>query len=300
MDSASARATAPRLDRILAAIPTHRHPPRTVDQIVEALAAASAAADAAAARGAVEATLAWLELLNVLARSERGYRASNQAATYFINSLIWYAGHSQPALGDWAQRGAQIDPVPDAFLEQPVQLLRQLELRRMRLGQANRLPASPTREQDVAFVLVPGLRGGAVHYLHQFDPHSGHDQLIGGRIEPGETPEQAAYREFAEELGDAQEPPLRPGRDYRLELLLGEPVGITAVSATYGALTAYRFHIFGAHLRITALRLSPRDRWLSVGDMLASDLPSEAMHSIDRALPRGLRGVELPGVVIEP
>lgn len=298
MDSASASATAPRLDRILAAIPTHRYPPRTVDQIAETLAAAGV--DASAARAAVEAAVAWLELLNVLDRSALGYRASNQAATYFINSLIWYASTGQTALGDWTRRGAQTDPVPDAILEQPVQLLKQLEFRRLRLGRANHLFAPPTREQDVAFVLVQGLREGEVHYLHQFDPDSGHDQLIGGRIEPGETPEQAAYREFAEELGDGQEPPLAPERDYHLEPLLLEPIGITAVSATYGALTAYRFHIFGAHLRMPALQLSPRDRWISVRDMLASDAPSEAIRRLNHALPQGLRGLALTGVAIQP
>jgi 8-oxo-dGTP pyrophosphatase MutT (NUDIX family) len=296
MESESAHTAGGRLARILAAIPTHHQSPHTIDQIADAL----QYADAGQARVAVEIVVAWLRLFNLLTQSNGGYRTSNQAATYFLNSLIWYVRYELPLLGDWARLGVKGDPTPGEILDKPAYFLKLSELRRLRLAEAADLTATPSREQDVAFVLVQGTRGGDVYYLHQFDSVSAHDQLIGGRIEPGETPEQAAHREFSEELGEMQRPPLVREHAYRLQPLLGEPIVGSAMSDTYGALTSYRFYVFGVHLNVSSLRLSPNDRWISVGDMLANDVNTDVYRQIDRRLPDGLRGIALKGVSLEP
>ena len=82
------------------------------------------------------------------------------------------------------------------------------------------------REERAAGFILYRTRQGIREYLIVKNKTGGHWGFSKGRVEPGETPEQAARREVAEEVGIAN---LRPVSDFRNRLAYrfvrqGEPV----------------------------------------------------------------------------
>jgi 8-oxo-dGTP pyrophosphatase MutT (NUDIX family) len=231
-------------------IPTHRQPAQTPADIAAELTARHEMSTNAAL-SAVEAALTLLHTFSALKERDGAFQTANQVSTYLAQSLQWCFEQGTYPL--------QIGP----------ELLRQIEERRLQQAEALKVEAQPSREQAAVLVLVKSDDSEPC-FLHQYDERSRQYQLIGGRIEPGEAPQQAAARELIEEVGESQRRALREGYSFKVEPLLGDaPIRLTAISPTYGALTHYAFYAYQARLRRRALALGPRDRWVSIAEMLS-------------------------------
>lgn len=121
-------------------------------------------------------------------------------------------------------------------------------------------------------------------------------QLIGGRLETGEAAHQAARRELMEEVQFIGTP------EITLVALLAEDHAIrrTAISPTFGILTDYTLHIFGARISGGCVQLGKHDRWLTVSEMLAgrtlSGEPiadSTIAHEINNRIEGGLEALNI-------
>jgi 8-oxo-dGTP pyrophosphatase MutT (NUDIX family) len=199
----------------------------------------------------IAAVLTLLDMFGAVQRLAEGVRARDQRATYFIQSLaLWLT-----------QAGND-----DALITS--ELIRAMEQRRVLLAQRTGQLAPPTRLQAAAFVLIGRVIDDETHLLCQWDAQAAQYQLIGGRVEPGESAAQAAEREILEEVGAQQTPPLQKGVDFELLCALNEPITLQDISLTYGALTRYEFHVFHARVMRPALALGPNDAWIAVRDLL--------------------------------
>ena len=109
------------------------------------------------------------------------------------------------------------------------------------------------------FVLVKGNIGKKDYYLHEWDRRAEQFQLIGGRVEPGESLVAAARRELIEELDIEREQRLEYERDFNLDLLIesDRPLQWTDISPTYGALTKYSFWACSARFKVKELLMLP-------------------------------------------
>ena len=291
------------LHRALTLIPTHRESPRLADDIARRLCEACSEDDRpsfAEAGKAVHCALTLLDAFGALTTGDEGYRTAGQVSTYFLRSLAWYLERGVPLVSGWHARGVQGDDAESPFDRAP-KFLEGMECRRLRIAAQMGLDAPSSRHQEVALILIKGVHGEDVSYLHRFDADAGRYQLIGGRVEPGETPLAAALREAGEELGLA----IDAGARFHLWPLLGphERICLTAISPTYGALTDYTFNVFGASVDSAALALSEADRWVSVDEMLAGRTDAgeptgdpQLMRELDHRLPGGLRGAPIPPV----
>lgn len=248
---------------ILHCIPTHREPRMSVAQIA-ARAGNGFSFTSAEAIAATHIVIALLRALGVLDESSEGIRAGGQMPAYFLRSLEWYVRHHAAVLDGWRE------PIAPAEATNGPRLLKGIEQRRLQLAQPLGIAATPSREQAAVLVLVKAMHHRKPHFLFQWDARAGQMQLIGGRIEPGETPAQAAQREFQEEVGDRQSPGWQAERDYAIAPLplKHEPLTLTQLSPSYGALTAYTFHVFAARIHATQFTLNAGDCWLSREDML--------------------------------
>ena len=255
-------------------IPTHRQNARTVAAMVGELGVDGAA-------GIIEATLMMLAAFGALQQHGDLVRSKDQRATYFIESLrLW--------LEQADESETLITP----------ELIRAMESQRMKQAEATGNSAQPTRSQAAAFVLIGCVINDEMCLLCQLDRQAGQYQLIGGRLEPGETAAQAAHREFLEEVGNTQMPPLQADIDFELRALLDEPITLSALSPTYGALTGYAFHLFQARIAGRQLALGPDDAWIAATDLLRGRTEdgkqigdSRVYHEIDRRLVGGLTGL---------
>ena len=230
--------------RALHLIPTHREPAKTAAALAQALGEDEAAS-------AIEATLTLLHAFGALQQQGEFVRAKDQRASYFIQSLrLW--------LEQADESETLITP----------ELIRAMEARRVQQAEVAGRMAQPARVQAAALILIGRVIEGELHLLFQFDRRAGQYQLIGGRLEPDETAAQAATREFLEEVGAAQIPPMQAGVDFELRTLLDEPIVVDAISPTYGALTRYAFYVFHAQIARVNLSLGPDDAWIAVSDVL--------------------------------
>lgn len=293
--------------RALELIPTHRHNPKRAEQLALELAQSQVGLSESEATGMMKTLLALLDVLGVLSDQEDGYRLSGQVPTYFLQSLKWYFVHEARLFDNWNARRARGDGAPPArtLLEDAPDFLRLVEQRRLQLAGQRGLDATPVRTQEAVLVLIKAVIDDTPHFLHQYDERAGQYQVIGGRIEPDETMMEAAMREFIEEVGAQQEPPLQGGRDFTLAPLLplDEPIRLVSLSPTYGVLTRYAFYVCTAHFNIRQLKLTSLDRWLSVDEMLRGRAASgeslgntEISLELDRRLPGGLRGAPIPAL----
>ena len=264
-------------------IPTHRQNAKTVAALVDELALDGAAS-------VIEATLMLLTTFGALQQHEISVRSKDQRTTYFIESLRL-----------WLEQANQASEANEADESQTLitpELVRAMESQRMKQAEATGSSAQPTRIQAAAFVLIGRVMNGEICLLCQWDRQARQYQLIGGRLEPGETATQAAHREFLEEVGAAQIPPLQADVDFELRALLDEPITLNTLSPTYGALTSYAFHLFQARMTNRQLVLGPEDVWIAVRDLLRGRTVDgkqigdpRVYHEIDRRLVSGLAGL---------
>ena len=244
------------LAQALAHVPTHRQAHQTAQAMSEALTKATPGLGPNEARAAVWVMLDVLGAFGALHRQGDAVRASDQVSSYLIRSLMWYAQRSLAFVDEATGEGA----LPGHGL------LRHMELRRVHLSQLRGIAAEPTREQDAALVLFRRMVRGKPCLLFQWDERARQYQLIGGRIEPNETPHAAAIRECCEEVGEHQPVPWQHGQDFTLTSVLPNDAAIesTAISPTYGALTRYRFYVFHAVVLATRMTLGKADRWIPI------------------------------------
>ncbi len=242
---------------VLALIPSHRDPAQSPADLAEALSKQSGVS-AEFASGAVSAALDMLDAMGALKHCDAGVRYDGQLPGYFARSLGWFSRHGMQVFDGWRGDARQ----------SAVQALARLERQRVEQAAALGVRAEPIRDQHAAIVLIKNSIDGKLCYLHQYDARAQQYQMIGGRIEPDETPAQAAEREVIEEVGPAQTGALAIGREFLLAPIhRGEPVlQIEEVSATYGALTHYTFFAFRAMFAATP-ELGAHDRWVSLDDM---------------------------------
>jgi 8-oxo-dGTP pyrophosphatase MutT (NUDIX family) len=260
--------------RALHLIPTHRQIAKTVEALTYELGVDEAAS-------VIEATLTLLHAFGALQQQGEFVRAKDQRATYFIQSLrLW------------------LEQADESETLITTELIRAMETRRVKQAEAAGRMAQPARVQAAAFVLIGRAIENQLHVLCQFDRQAGQYQLIGGRLEPDETATQAATREFMEEVGALQTPPMQVGADFDLHELLDEPIAMDAISSTYGAFTRYAFHVFHAHITRSQLMLGPEDAWIAASDLLQASASvgkpmgdTRVYHEIDRRIVGGLAGL---------
>jgi len=176
------------IGQILALLPDNRQLPRTIPEIAEMLMKDAPGLGQSEAVMAVSTAIGMLELFGMLSEYEGRFRAKEQVPAYFVKSLTWYAEQGQTVLSNWHSKGVAEAIPASEMLDHAPHVLKLMELRRLRLAQSLNLKATPTRTVNVSFVLIKAVRGGDVLYLHQYDSRTRRYQLIGGRIEPGETP----------------------------------------------------------------------------------------------------------------
>lgn len=265
--------------RALAAIPTHRHPPLTLAAILRELAAQPNRAHADDLQIALSAALALLDAFSGLSWCETAdgpaVQTRSQLDTYFARS----AQLTLAANGEW-----HMTP----------ELLRLLEQQRVTSATQIGTPAAPTRTQRAVFLLIVRQVQTETQLLHQFDTAARQYQLIGGRLEPGETAEDAAWREFQEEVGISQTMPLR-AEEGVLQPVLESPFELENFSATYGAFTHYTFSAYHLRLARPTLQQGSLDRWISPREMLIGHTDDgqslgalDIARALDTRLPGGL------------
>jgi 8-oxo-dGTP pyrophosphatase MutT (NUDIX family) len=172
-----------------------------------------------------------------------------------------------------------------------------------RREQVARARATPIRSRRISCVLVKTLLDREPCFLFEWDVTAAQYQLIGGRIDVGEDPETAAVQEFMEEVVLESGQLLEHGRDFRiraLEWVNPPPLTWTGVSRSVGALTRYEVWAFATDLRVEALRLGDRYRWLSLPEMMAGRARSGKVTGdpalfriLDASLTGGLENVPL-------
>jgi 8-oxo-dGTP pyrophosphatase MutT (NUDIX family) len=251
----------------LSLVPSHRDTPRTPEELARSL-AAQCGLGAAESLGVVSAVLGLLDLFGALRQVDDGVQLASQMPVYLARSLAWFAEQGLPAIDGWRRDTLLLSERVERheWLDHAPHVLAALETRRMALARAHNRALEPTRHQAAVLVLIDAEVTGERCYLHQFDARADQFQLIGGRMEPDETPEQTALRETLEEVGPHQ--PATP--DVALTALFdGQPALETdELSATYGALTRYTFYAFRAAFA-APLTLGPHDRWVTRSEMLA-------------------------------
>jgi 8-oxo-dGTP pyrophosphatase MutT (NUDIX family) len=216
----------------------------------------------------VEAALTWLALFGALIEDEDGLRVRDPAGRWLALSLAGLAGLEQPVIGKWDRRthAAQVDGQPDAAM-----WLRWFEQRRILASEAAGHTPEPLRMQGAAMLLIRHPDDPRL-LLCQFDRPAGQWQLIGGKIEPDESPAQAALRELNEELGISQARPYAPGIDVAFLPAHPDdgPFTLDEPSLTYGVLTRYTLYVF--HTRLTQQpELGSEDRWLPIDALLRGE-----------------------------
>ena len=264
----------------LALIPTHRQTPQTAADLLSQLIIRTGATEAEA-QTALAAAFALLDAFNGLRWQATAKGGTGSATTQTRSQLTTYFSRSlQLALE--AGEGWQVTPG----------LLRLLEQQRIEAAERTGNPAIAAREQSAVSLLIVQRANEETQLLHQFDIAAGQYQLIGGRLEPGELLEAAAWRELQEEIGVSQPQPLRAD-EITLSPAIDKPLMLQNISATYGVLTHYTF--FAYHLRRvgSVFQSGPLDRWISVREMLAGradDGQSLGFGDIARSLDTRLQG----------
>jgi 8-oxo-dGTP pyrophosphatase MutT (NUDIX family) len=124
---------------------------------------------------------------------------------------------------------------------------------------------TPARQVQTADAVIKTRQGGEDAYLMQYDLHARRYQPIGGKMEIEDAGLEAALRrEVAEELR-LDSPP-------GSEVLVVEEIGTwqeTALSATYGLLTRYRFTFFAARQVGFPLKIDSETHWLRRSELLS-------------------------------
>jgi len=302
----------------LAQVPTHRQAHVTTQVMSETVTRAAQGVSDATAHATVQVTLKLLDALGALSWQETGARARDQVGTYLIQSLQWYAQHDMAFVTNLMDTPRDELSAPEAGVALARRdLLRRMEERRVQVAHKLGIQASPARKQDAALVLLSEIVSDQPCLLFQWDERAGQYQLIGGRIEPGETPLAAAIRECHEELGPSQACPWQHGQDFTLTPVTfvtpvtapsspgvnginsvpPDAIELLALSPTYGALTHYRFFFFHATLS-TKVMLGTLDRWIPIAHIQDAASRSqlrlgngELYTVLDHALAGGLGGI---------
>jgi 8-oxo-dGTP pyrophosphatase MutT (NUDIX family) len=261
-----------RVVAVISLIPTHRDAQRTPEDIAQAL-SEKLKLGLEEARGVTSAVVGMFDMLGMLHNDAAGVRMLSQLPVYFARSLAWFAAHNVPLIDGWRRDSVPLtSQLPrESLFDHAPHVLSALESRRIRLAIEHGLNAEASRDQSAVVVLIKNPESAEPLYLHQFDARADQYQLIGGRIEPGETLLDAANREVCEEMGPAAISPLRPGADFKLRPLFGANPALVTIetSHTYGALTRYTFYGCIAHWQ-SVPALGPHDRWISPAEVLAS------------------------------
>lgn len=244
----------------LRVVPSHRETPQTIAAIGDRLELLGKATEKTSL---VSAALDLLGLFDALTWDGQRCRLQSQGAFYFRESLLWYLDNSQPILSNWRRYGVSGDLHLTHLLEAAPYFLRIAEERRVELSERQGLDPGFSRLQPVSVVLLKATARGEIYFLHSWDSKAEQLQLIGGRQREGETPMETAHREFLEEAGFRNSP-------RNAQLILGplheKAVHWREISRTYGALTEYRFHFFGASIRQAGVLASGAE-WVSLTDM---------------------------------
>jgi 8-oxo-dGTP pyrophosphatase MutT (NUDIX family) len=254
---------------ILSIIPTHREEALTPEQIAQ-LARHTFALEPEHLRGAVAGVIGFLDTLGALKHDDGRVRFEAQAQVYAARSIAWFAANNVNLVDGWRDDPVRLaDPISrDEIFDHGLHLLEALEARRERAAAQLGVDASPVRDQSAVVILIRSVINGRIFVLHQFDRRANQYQLIGGRMEPGESVLDTAHRELAEELGPGQPAPLTQS-DYTLRTLFdGAPaLTIDERSRTYGARTRYQFYVCEAdfHARV---QLGRHDRWIEKSELL--------------------------------
>jgi 8-oxo-dGTP pyrophosphatase MutT (NUDIX family) len=252
-------------------IPSHRDAPKNEAQLATAL-AQKIGQEETLCTGIVYASIAMLDTLGMLQSDEHGVRLSGQLPLYFTRSLSWFAKTGLPLLDGWRRDTYPLtQALPrDEYFDHAPHVLAAIESRRIKLAIKNGINAEASRDQSAVIVLISDGNHENPSYLHQFDSRADQFQLIGGRMELGETILMAARREIVEELGPAASAPIQPETDFTVKLLLeGKPALVTVENShTYGALTRYTFYGCTAHFH-GPIALGPNDRWIPLTEALS-------------------------------
>jgi 8-oxo-dGTP pyrophosphatase MutT (NUDIX family) len=254
---------------ILSSIPTHREAALTIEQIVQR-AGQNSAFEPAFLQGAVVTVLGFLDTLGALRYDGERVQFEAQAQVYTARSLAWFATNGVRLVDGWRDDPVRLsDPISrDEIFDHGLHLLEALEARRERAAAQHGLEAAPVRDQSAVVIVIRSEINGRLFLLHQFDQRANQYQLIGGRMEPGESVLDTAHRELIEELGPSQPQPLGSG-DYTLHPLFDGAPALTVDerSRTYGARTRYNFFVCEATFH-TRLLLGRHDRWIEKTELL--------------------------------
>jgi 8-oxo-dGTP pyrophosphatase MutT (NUDIX family) len=284
--------------QVLELIPTHHQPPKTIKAIASELKGVSLQE----AETSTSMVLVLLDLFGVLKSHDGAFQTLEQIPTYFLQSLNWYFKHNAHLLQNWTRSGVSTDVSANSLFEMAPHFLKAMELRRLRISKEDDCEATPSRIQQVVFTLIKGQIEKKDFYLHEWDRRAGQYQLIGGRVEPGESLITAARREVVEELDIEGKQDLEYERDFSLKLLLETDRAIQwmGISPTYGALTQYYFWVCSAQFNISELKLKDNNRWLSIDEMLAGETrtgkkvgDAHVYRLMDAQIKGGLRNVPI-------
>lgn len=140
-----------------------------------------------------------------------------------------------------------------------------------------------------ALIIIKAESNGTQYILQQWDDGAKRFQLIGGLIEPNETPYDAAKRELFEEIGVSC-------NSMSLALITEKPINIKTISPTSGIETDYTFWIFSSYLVNDSINVSKNERWVSVARLLAQPPGSNNLYDplyqiINESIPGGLAGM---------
>lgn len=269
----------------LRAIPQSNQAAQSIGQL-----AAQVGADAAQLYGAAQMLRAFgiVQIVEADTPANAQVQATSQTAKYALNSLASYIEHEQPIVPDWKLRGFK-----PTVLANGASFLHELEAQRMAL-----LPdAAPTRQQDVAVVLIKRAATASqpAAILFQYDADARRYQLIGGRHnETDDTMQATIVREIAEELPANT---LQQGQDYDLQLLVAEWATQPILSPTFGALTSYRFWIYHMQGLRQPLTLGSDDRWLTL-DEIAAGRVTLAHTLVDVSLRDVVQALDEAGITL--
>lgn len=243
----------------LEAIPSHHESHETRDTIAQNV-AAKLAVDLDVAAAYVSSVVHLLDLFDALERDGDQLKLRNQITSYFTDSLAWYVANDHTLVSNWDRLGTSRNLGISHLLDAAPYFFRIMEERRVTICAGGPSP-QPTREQACSVILIKGKIDGIVCLLYQWDQNAERYQLIGGKCRPNESYADTARREFQEEISDHS---LVYGRDFDIAPIGSVQLRATAVSRTYGALTAYRIAPFKATINTESLTLSAADRWISL------------------------------------
>jgi hypothetical protein len=190
------------------------------------------------------------------------WRAQNpEVARLAARSLSRAIQENITLVGDWNAEVAEPKSPNDVF-DTGSHLLWTMERRRFARGDK-----TPIYEENISRIVFKARgRDGSLYFLMHFGKNPQRFQLVGGRIEEGESAEDAAKRETAEEMPDAR---IEFGKDYKLS----EPREISFFyqSTRTGAFTKFNVTHYVAIGMKGPPKLSANLRWVKLDEILQGE-----------------------------